>query len=77
MIRAQSPGEKTVQFKGKMEKKVDFRLDQSLSALSSPALTYYCLKKEHIPSSSEGFAAHNVRKVLSGTSYAKDVDGYF
>lgn len=37
MIRAQSPEEKTVQFKGKMEKEVEFRLDQSLVYVKLPS----------------------------------------
>lgn len=58
MIRALSP-EKTVQFKGEIEKEVAFRLDQPLVSVESPALIYHCLKKRtpSMPSFSEGYAA--------------------
>lgn len=36
MIRALSPGKKTIQFKGRIEKEVEIRLDQSLVYVQFP-----------------------------------------
>lgn len=79
MIRALSPEEKTVQFKGEFEKEVEFRLDQSLVYVKFPNSHLLLFEKRghpSIPSSAKGMLLH-VRKVLSGASYVKEVDGYF
>lgn len=36
MIRAPSPEEKTIQFKGRVEKEVEIRFNQSLAYVKSP-----------------------------------------
>lgn len=51
MIRALSPEEKTVQFKGEFEKEVEFRLDQSLVYVKFPNSHLLLFEKEDIPPS--------------------------
>lgn len=80
MIRALSPEEETVQFKEKIEKKVEFRLDQSLVYVKFPSSHLQRFgQRGHAfrPFLSGGCAAPHVRKALRGASYVKEVDGYF
>lgn len=60
MIRALSPEEKTVQFKGEIEKEVEFRLDQSLVYVKFPNSHLLLFEKRGYPFHpflSEGYAA--------------------
>lgn len=73
MIRALSPEEKTVQFKGKIEKEVEFRLDQSLVYVKLPNSHLLLFEEREHP-----LLQRRVRcSTPSGRFSVKEVGGHF
>lgn len=79
MVRALSPEEKTIQFKGRIEKEVEIRFHQSLVCVKFPKYHTPTVEKRGHPSlRSRVCQLHDVvRRVLSVASYIKEVEGRF